>query len=164
MLLKPEGSWLMWTEVSNPVLAICLVQKVLSILVWIEPLWLARSAQLQLDGKSLSPIGWNRILGTSLEGLAQMAETQCKVSQCTVWLLHSKWLSEQSNKSTSYFASSLNISPWILFRWFRRLQPWETGDWPLYHDNTPAHASHLMQIFLWNIRSPRWLSPPTAQS
>ena len=43
---------------------------------------------------------------------------------------------------------SLNIPPWKLFRWFRRLQLWATGDWQLHHNNTPAHASGLMQSFL----------------
>ena len=43
---------------------------------------------------------------------------------------------------------SLNISPWKLFRWFRRLQLRATGDWQLHHDNVPAHASHLMHKFL----------------
>ena len=41
----------------------------------------------------------------------------------------------------------LNIPPWKLFGWFRRLQLWATGDWQLHHNNTPAHASHLMQFF-----------------
>ena len=27
----------------------------------------------------------------------------------------------------------------------------------------PTHASHLVQSFWWNIKSPRWLSPPIAQ-
>ena len=54
----------------------------------------------------------------------------------------------------------VNIPLWKLFRWFRRPQLWATGAWQL-HDNTPAHASCLVQrFFLWNIKSPRWLSPP----
>ena len=43
---------------------------------------------------------------------------------------------------------SLNIPLWKLFGWFRRLQLWATGDWQLYHDNVPAHASCLLQSFL----------------
>ena len=27
------------------------------------------------------------------------------------------------------------------------IQLWETSDWELCHDNTPAHVSHLMQFF-----------------
>ena len=46
------------------------------------------------------------------------------------------------------FCISLNIALWELFRWFRRPQPWATGDWQLHHDNTPPHASHLVQSFL----------------
>ena len=42
---------------------------------------------------------------------------------------------------------SLNIPPQKLFRWFGRLQLWAPGDWQLHHDNTPAHASHLVQEF-----------------
>ena len=42
---------------------------------------------------------------------------------------------------------NLNISPWKLFRWFRILQLWGTGDWQLHHDNMPAHASRLVQSF-----------------
>ena len=58
-----------------------------------------------------------------------------------------KWLSEQSNKPASNFALSLTITPWKLFRWFRRPQLWATGDWQLYH-NIPAHTSCLVQKFL----------------
>ena len=60
---------------------------------------------------------------------------------CPVWPSHSKWLSKHSNKSAPNLALSLNISPWKLFRWFRRPQLWATGDWQLHHDNAPAHAS-----------------------
>ena len=69
------------------------------------------------------------------------------VSVCTVWPLHWKWLSEQSNESASDFALSLNIPPWKLFRWSRRPQLWATDDWQLRH-NTPTHASQLLQSFL----------------
>ena len=37
------------------------------------------------------------------------------------------------------------------------------GDGQLHHDNVPTHASGLVQRFLENIRSPRWLSTATAQ-
>ena len=57
------------------------------------------------------------------------------------------------------FVLSLNILLWKLFRWFRRPQLWATADWQLHHNNTPAHASWLMQRFWWNIKSPRWLDP-----
>ena len=83
----------------------------------------------------------------------------CWVSMCTVWPLHSKWLSGHSNKSTSNFALSLNIPLQKLFRWFRRPQLRATGDWKLHHDNVPAHASCLCRDFWWNIKSLRWLSP-----
>ena len=46
-----------------------------------------------------------------------------------VWLSHSKWLSEESNKSASNFALSLNIALQKLFRWFRRPQLWAAGNW-----------------------------------
>ena len=54
---------------------------------------------------------------------------------------------------------NLNIPPWKLFRWFRRVQLWATGDWQLHHNNVPAHASRLMWSFLEKYQSPRWLSP-----
>ena len=38
------------------------------------------------------------------------------------------------------FCVMLNILPWKLFQWSRRLQLWATGDWQLHHDNVPAHA------------------------
>ena len=63
------------------------------------------------------------------------------VSMCTVWPLHSTWLSKESNKSASNFALSLNIPPQKLFGWLRRMQLWATGEWQLHHDNVPAHAS-----------------------
>ena len=66
---------------------------------------------------------------------------------CTVWPLHSKWLSKQSNESASNFVLSLNIPLWKLFRWFRRLQLWAAGDRQLHHNSTPTHASHLMLFF-----------------
>ena len=34
-----------------------------------------------------------------------------------------------------------------LFRWFRKLQLWATGDWQLHHNNVPTRASFLMQFF-----------------
>ena len=69
------------------------------------------------------------------------------VSVCTVWLSHSKWLSEYSNESTSNFALSWNTPPRQLFGWFRRPQLWSIGDWQLHQDNMPAHASRLVQFF-----------------
>ena len=42
---------------------------------------------------------------------------------------------------------SLNISPWKLFRWFRRPQLRATGDWQLHHNNTHTHVSQLVQSF-----------------
>ena len=50
-------------------------------------------------------------------------------------------------KYASNFVLSSNIPPWKLFRWFRSLRLWTTGDWQLHHNNTPAHASHLVPIF-----------------
>ena len=72
----------------------------------------------------------------------------CWVSMWTVWPLHSKWLGEQSNESLSNFALSLNIPLQKLFGWFGRPQLWATGVWQLYHNNIPAHTSHLMQSIL----------------
>ena len=43
------------------------------------------------------------------------------VSMCTVWPLHLKLLSEQSNELVSNFVLSLNIPLQKLFGWFRRL-------------------------------------------
>ena len=80
------------------------------------------------------------------------------MSMCTVWLSYSKWL-RQSNESASNFELSLNIPLQNLFGWFRRPQPWATGDWQLHHDNMPAHVSRLVQSVLAKHKSPRWLSP-----
>ena len=44
-----------------------------------------------------------------------------------------------------------------------RPQLWATGDWQLHHNKVLTHASCLVQSFWQNIKSPRWLSPPTAQ-
>ena len=89
----------------------------------------------------------------------------CWVSMYIIMQLsHSKWLSEWNNKSASNFALILHIPPWKLFGWFGRPWRWTTGNWQLHHDNTSTHISCLMQgFFLRNIKSPRWLSPPTAQ-
>ena len=73
-------------------------------------------------------------------------------------------LTEWSNESASNFVLSLNIPLCKLFGWFRKPQLWATGDWQLHHNNTPTHVSSLIQIFLGgDIKSPRWLSPSTAQ-
>ena len=61
------------------------------------------------------------------------------------------------------FSLSLNIPLWKLVRWFRRPQRWATGDWQLHHHNVPTHAACLVQSFWQNIKSPRCLSPHTAQ-
>ena len=70
------------------------------------------------------------------------------VSMCTVWLSHSKWLSEYSKESASNFVLSLNIPLQKLFGWFRRPQLCATGDWQLHHNSVLTNASHLMQSFL----------------
>ena len=80
--------------------------------------------------------------------------------QYTVWSSHSKWLSEWSNKSASNFALSLNIFPRKLFRWFRRLQLWATGDWQLHHDNIFAHTSRLIKSFLVKHQITQVTQPP----
>ena len=67
----------------------------------------------------------------------------CRVTVCTVWLLHSKWLGRARN-----LHQTLIISPWKLFGWLRGLQLWATGDWQFHHDNASTHASCLMQRFL----------------
>ena len=71
----------------------------------------------------------------------------CWVSMCTVWPSHSKWLSKQNNESASNFMLSFNVPLWKLSGWIRSLQPWATGDWQLYHNNTPSQVSHLVQFF-----------------
>ena len=79
------------------------------------------------------------------------------MSMYTVWLLHSKWL---SNESASNFMSSLNIHWQKLFGWFRRLQFWAASEWQLHHNNTPTHASHLMQRFLAKHQITQVTQPP----
>ena len=91
--------------------------------------------------------------------LVERGSRRLWVSMCTVWPSHSKWLSKKSNESASDFALSLNIPPGKLFGWCRRLQLWATGDWQLRHNNAPAHASHLLQSFWPNIKSPRMTQP-----
>ena len=63
------------------------------------------------------------------------------VSMCTVWILHSKWLSRATNLHQNY-ALSLNIP---LQKLFRRPQLWATGDWQLHHYQVSIHASRLVQ-------------------
>ena len=69
------------------------------------------------------------------------------VSMCTVWPSHSKWLSQWA-MNMYRILWSLNIPTRKLFRWFRRLQLWTTGDWQLHPNNMPPHASHLVESFL----------------
>ena len=56
---------------------------------------------------------------------------------------------------------NLNIPPQKLVGWFRRPQLWAAADGQLHHDNEPTLVSY--RVFLQNIKSPRWLSPPKAQ-
>ena len=58
------------------------------------------------------------------------------------------------------FALSLNIPPWKLFRWFRKPQL-EIGSFIMTVHPLMHHVS--CRIFLWNIKSLRWLTPATAQ-
>ena len=54
---------------------------------------------------------------------------------------------------------SLNIPLWKLFRWFRRLQLWATGDGQLHHDKVLTHASRLVRFFGETSRYPGDLAP-----
>ena len=90
-------------------------------------------------------------------------------SQWGCWLcalcghcIQNDWAS-RATKLHQILHQSPNIPLWKVFRWFRRPQLWATGDWQLHHHSMPAHASHLLQSFLWSIKTPRWLSPSTAQ-
>lgn len=54
--------------------------------------WGYSGAALTLDGESLSASGWNRISGTPLLGLPQMAETQCwQEGQCRLLEVQFAW-------------------------------------------------------------------------
>ena len=55
---------------------------------------------------------------------------------------------------------SLNIPPWNLFGWFRRLQLWATGDWQLHCDNVPIHTLCLVQSFLVKHQINQVTQPP----
>ena len=59
-----------------------------------------------------------------------------------------KMTEQVEQKICIQFCVKLEHSSWKLFRWFRRLQLWATGDWQLHHHNAPAHASRLVQSFL----------------
>ena len=45
------------------------------------------------------------------------------------------------------FYDKLEHSSVETIEWFRRLQLWATGDWPLCYNNMPTHASCLGQSF-----------------
>ena len=80
------------------------------------------------------------------------------VSMCTVWLSHSKWLSEKSNGSASNFARSSNIPLWKLFVWFEGHSYGQLviGSFITTTCLLRPRVSSRAE-FLWNIRSPRWL-------
>ena len=94
--------------------------------------------------------GWNVHVWTMMislyqsEGAVDTIEWACVLCSCDI---QNDWGSRATNLH-HFFAVSLNIPPWKLFGWFRRLQLWANGDWQLHHNNVPAHASHLMQSFL----------------
>ena len=70
------------------------------------------------------------------------------------------WVS-RATKPSSNFVWSLNSLLWKLFWWFRRAQLGAGGDWQLHRDNAPTTCITSYAVFLWNIKSPRWLRPPT---
>ena len=82
------------------------------------------------------------------------------VIMCTVWPLHSKWLSKQSNKSASTFALSLNITPQEQLGCFRRPQLWATGDCHFHHCSTPTHTSHLVKSYFVKHQITQVTQPP----
>ena len=57
------------------------------------------------------------------------------------------------------FCIKLENPPQKLFRWFRRLQLWATGDCQLHH-NMPTHASHLVHCFLEKHQITQVTQPP----
>ena len=88
---------------------------------------------------------------------------------CTVWPLHSKWLSEQSNGSASNCALSLNIPSQQLCGWLRRPRLLEMGSFVMtmhllmYHvscrvfGETSNHSAPLWSRFgaLWLLAFPK---------
>ena len=69
-------------------------------------------------------------------------------------------MSEQSSESASNFVFSLNIPPWKLFGWFRRLQLWATGDWQLHHDTTCPLMHQALYSFLGKHQITQVTQPP----
>ena len=68
-------------------------------------------------------------------------------------------MTEQVEQHTCFkFCIKLEHSSVGIFGWFRRPQLCATGDRQLHHDNTPAHASHLVQCFLVKNEITQWLS------
>ena len=83
------------------------------------------------------------------------------VSECSVWLSHSKWLSRAMNLHQVLLI--LNIPLWKLFRWFEGCSCGRlvTGS---FITTTCLLMHHVLFIIFWqNTKSPRWLNPPTAQ-
>lgn len=62
--LVPDWSLLM--QMRTQIFTVWLLQKALSRMVRIEPLWLLGTGQQQVYGENLISIGWNRILGSPL--------------------------------------------------------------------------------------------------
>ena len=99
-------------------------------------------------------------------GVVDAVELACVLCGCHI---QNDWASRSMNVH-QILCSSLNIPSQKLFGWFRRPQLWATGDRQLHHKKARAHISCLVQGFLFcfvlfwqNIKSPRWLSPTTAQ-
>ena len=76
------------------------------------------------------------------------------VSICTVWLLHSKWLSEYSNECASIFHSSMETI-WMIQRAIAK------GNWWLPASSRQNTCSRFMSyaVFLQNIKSPGKSAP-----
>ena len=85
-----------------------------------------------------------------------------RVRSCAMRPSQSTWLSKESSESVSDFARSLNILHGNSSddAEGRSCGP---GAYRQLHHHTPARASRLVQTVLVNIKSPTWLSPPTAQ-
>ena len=87
----------------------------------------------------------------------------CRVSRCTMWPLHSKWLSEYSKRISIKFCVKLEHSSMETIQMIQKA-PAMGSQWVAAAPQQRAHLHITSSVDFWqNAKSPRWLSPLTAQ-
>ena len=101
-----------------------------------------------------SGLKWTCVNNDDFTVLVSGGSRSLGVSMCTVWPFHSKWLSELEQWICIKICIKLEHSSMATI-WMNQ-KATAMGNWWLT-------ALSQQRVFLWNIKSPRWLSPAADQ-